>query len=264
MRIVFLTEIKRILSYRIDFWLQFVAGVLIQIGLAFFLWQALFERRGGVEIGGYGFRGLMFYYLMVPLVDRAIRGPEMSFIAPEIYEGTLSKYLIYPVPFFLYKFVTHFAQSFAFLFQFLLTLTVSLLIFGNPPEFRIGVGSMMMGIGAMASATVLYFSLSSIFECFAFWADNVWSLLVMLRLVIFFLGGGMVPLSMFPEGMVHILDYTPFPYLTSFPIRCLVGEIAMGEFLAGILKIVVWSALFAVIVRRFWRRGLLVYTGVGI
>jgi len=263
-RHVFVTEIKRMISYRFDFWIHFLSGIVVQFGLAYFLWDAIFTYRQIDSLGGYHFYGLMLYYLMVPLIDRIIRGPEMAFLSNEIYEGTLSRYLIYPVPVFAYLYVIHLAQGTIYLIQFVCVATLFVAFFPVPSEFHVTASSIAMGFASIFSASILYFLFASIFEAIAFWADNVWSLLVMLRLVIFFLGGGMIPLSFFPAVFSDLLSVTPFPYLTSFPIRCFQGVVTGDEFLLALLVEIGWSACFALFLKRIWKRGLLQYTGVGI
>ena len=263
MRTVFSSELKKMLSYRVDFWVQFPAMVLIQIALAFFLWDSIFELQNISSMNGYSFSGLMLYYLMVPLVDRILRGVDMRFISSEIYEGTLSRYLIYPVSFFLFKYLQHLAQSFISFLQFILTILLFVLIFGMPQEFEASLQNILMGTFLLFTASIMYFILASIFECVAFWADNVWSLLVMLRLTIFFLGGGMIPLNFFPEWSVDLLNYTPFPYMAYFPIRAYFGLIPLDEFIKGAGIITVWILFLILMLRHLWKRGLLSYTGVG-
>ncbi|MDH5656320.1 MAG: ABC-2 family transporter protein [Spirochaetia bacterium] len=260
---VFSSEIKKMLSYRVDFWLQFPALVLIQIFLAYFLWDSIFESRGASELGGYSFHGLMLYYLMAPLMDRILRGVELRFMSFDIYEGTLSRYLIYPVSFFLYKYIQHAAQSFISFLQFAVMLSLFAVIFHVPEEISLTLTSFLTGMMILVSASLMYFILASIFECIAFWADNVWSLMVMLRLTIFFLGGGMIPLNFFPDWSLEVLLYTPFPYMTYFPIRAFFGYLSVQEFYAGMTVIGSWILILSLSLRLIWKRGLLVYSGVG-
>lgn len=263
-RTVFSLELRKIMSYRADFWVHFLGNVLTQVALAFFLWKSIFEFMGVDELGGYDFSTLMLYYIMVPLVDRMVRGPEMNHIALEIYEGTLNRYLIYPVSFFGYKYTTHIAQSSIFSFQFIMAVIVYLLWFGVPEGVNLHWKGMLMGGGAVLTGTVLFFFLVASLEMVAFWADHVWSLLVMLRFILYFTGGGMIPLSLFPELLQKIVFYLPFPYLASFPIRCFIGRVTIDEYLLSIGIMAAWIVITAIIAAFVWRAGLKRYSGIGI
>ena len=62
-------------------------------------------------------------------------------------------------------------------------------------------------------------------EMVAFWHDSVWSLMAMLRMSLTLSGGGLIPLSLFPERARTVLALLPFSYLISFPIRCFLGQV---------------------------------------
>lgn len=264
MRQVFTLEIRKLMSYRVDFWSQFLGTIIAQIVAAYFLWKAIFDYRGVDELGGYSFGGLMLYYLLVPLVSYMIRGPEMGFMSQEIYDGTLNRYLIYPVSFFNYKFVAHLAASFMYSLQFILGLVLFVAIFGIPDGITISVTSLGMGFSFVLLAAYLYFVMASNLELIAFWADNVWSLLVLQRFFISLFGGAWIPLSFFPGWAQKLLDLLPYSYLASFPIRCFLGQISWQAWGLGLVVIVFWALFFTGVMRIVWRRGNLKYTGVGI
>ena len=98
----------------------------------------------------------------------------------------------------------------------------------------------------------------------AFWADNVWSLMVLNKLVLHFLGGGLLPLVFFPEAMQTILKLTPFPYLVSFPLRFLMGAINAVEMTTGFGVMLFWIVVLSLSANWIWRRGVKQYAGVGI
>jgi ABC-2 type transport system permease protein len=121
-----------------------------------------------------------------------------------------------------------------------------------------------MGGGAVLTGTLLFFFLVASLEMVAFWADHVWSLLVMLRFILYFTGGGMIPLSLFPDYFQSAVSYLPFPYLASFPIRCFMGRVGTEEYMASLGIMAVWIVITAIISRLIWRSGLKRYSGVGI
>lgn len=263
-RQVFSLQVRKFLAYRVDFWVNFVMTVGGNLAISYFLWRSLFDSRGVAEMGGYGFNGLIFYYLMVPLVDRMVRGPELSFISQDIYDGSLSRYLLYPVPFFRYKFAAFCAESFVSSVQLVLAVTVFVAALGVPSGVRLSVSGFVLGFALSAAAIVTYFVMVSILECVAFWADNSWSVIFSLRLCIFFFGGGLFPLTLLPETIQDALPWTPFPYFLSWPIRAFLGRLTFVEAGQGFAAMAAWTIAFAAILRIVWRKGLKGYTGVGI
>jgi ABC-2 type transport system permease protein len=257
-------EVRRILSYRVDFWIQFLGSVAAQLGVAFFLWRAIFSYRDVERIGEFSFGAMMLYYLLAPLVSRTVQGAEMGHIAEEIYEGTLTRYLIYPISFFRYKFAAHLAYTLLFMAQALCAAGLFMLFAGIPAEFRLTPATVAVAAAGMVGATYLYFVIIASIEAVAFWADNVWSLVVIVRFATGLLGGAMIPLSLFPPWAHQALSFLPFSYFISFPVRTLLGLNEPVDWVRGFLILGVWAIAATVILAAVWRRGAYRYTGVGI
>lgn len=257
-------EVRRMLSYRVDFWIHFIGGAAAQMALAFFLWSAVFEVRGVSALRGYDLKGILLYYLMVPLVDRLVRGSEMSYVSRDIYDGGLTRYLLYPVGFFGYRYAIFAAGILLFSFQAALALPAFVFLAGVPEGVVFSVGGFLAAAVLVLAAGAMHFFLATTIELAAFWADNVWSLLVLLRFGIYLLGGGMIPLEFFPDLLQDALVYSPFPYLFSVPIRLCLGSLPVSGLWPALGIVLGWAALFAALTAMVWRRGLLRYTGVGI
>ncbi len=261
---LFALEFKRAFAYRAEFWLGFVGNALSQFAVAYLLWAAVFAGIGAKEMNGFSLRDLALYYLLIPLVECVVMGAEMSHISDEIYGGTLTRYLLYPVSFFRFKYVSSLAQSLVFAGQMALVAAAFLFFFGIPPAFHLtGIG-FCLGALSVALGTVLYFALAACLEMIAFWADNVWSVMILNRLILHFLGGGLLPLVFFPSAIQSILGFTPFPYLISFPLRFLMGGMAADEAAFGFGVMVFWIGALYALAFWIWRRGSRQYSGVGI
>jgi ABC-2 type transport system permease protein len=260
---VYSVELRKAFAYRADFWVQVVASVATELAIAYFLWKAIFDHRGVSTLGGYTFAAMMLYYLLGNMTSKVLVGPEYGFMSTEIYEGSLTRYLVYPVSFFVYKFSAYFAKASVAMFQMLIMLTAFLAAFGLPEDSHVTGVSVAMGMVTVSAATLLYFSVASILEMVSFWADNVWSLMVMLRFSTMLLGGGVLPLSLFPDRYRELLEVLPFHFLVSFPVGTFMGRFTPGQWVIGLAGTFAWSALFLGIGGLVWKRGTMQYSGVG-
>jgi ABC-2 type transport system permease protein len=258
----YLTQLQKLVSYRAEFWIGFLGTLISQIGVAYFLWKAIFLARGTETLRGFTFGGMMLYYLLVPLVERVGHVQEMTGFSGEIYDGGLSRYLLYPVSYFRIKYAGNLAEATVYLVQLFLILLAYGLAFGLPAGFS--PVSILQGLAAMAASATLCFYLSAAVEMVAFWADNVWSLWILVRMAISLLGGGMIPLAFFPGWARAALAWLPFGSLIDFPIRCLLGKIGWGEWLLGLVSAFAWAGVFGAATAVLWRRGIKAYAGVGI
>jgi ABC-2 type transport system permease protein len=76
-----------------------------------------------------------------------------------------------------------------------------------------------------------------------------------------FLSGMVAPLVLFPDTVRQIVLWTPFPYLIYFPASLLTGH--PEHVVRGFVALVLWSAVFWVLNRWLWQRGLRQYSGMG-
>ncbi len=260
---VFKSEIRKVFAYRADFWIQYLFNIAAHIGVAYFLWDAIFKVNDVTEMQGYSFKGLMFYYLLVPLIGRIIFGSELGAIGREIYDGSLTRYLIYPVNFFKYKLAQYFAHSLVYSVQMIIAITIFILIFGVPGEVTFSAVTLLI-IPTLILSALLNFAVTTTLELFAFWADNVWTLLVMVRFSVGLLGGAMLPIAFFPEWGEAILRKLPFVYLTAFPADLMMGKVSVSQWAIGSVITILWAMLFFFFASRVWKAGNYKYTGVGI
>ena len=264
LRIVSLEARKR-MSYRADFWIHAVLGLASEMAIAYFLWAAIFRAVGTGEVAGFTFEGMVLYYLAVILLGKLVRGHERDLtIARDIYEGSLTRYLIYPSSYVLFKYAEHLGGLVPAVLQGFLFGALAVWWLDLPLDVQIDAGSLVRAAAMVFLANILAFLLRFPLQGVAFWADNVWSLNVMLRLATELFGGFLLPLSLFPDAAREVLDLLPFAYLFYYPVQTLLGRLSPEEWLTGMGIMAVWCLLVALLGAWVWARGHRVYTGVGI
>jgi len=259
-REAFKLEAKKIISYRVDFWMQFVVTALAEMIMAYYLWKNVFSPNSNETIGGYDFRKMIMYYLFVPFITRIVQSQNDWSTSREIYDGSLTRYLIYPISFTGYKFLQKSTFSLLSCVQMLLALA-AIQIF---VPLHLDLVHVFWGMIAALLGFVVYFYMNCMMELFAFWVDTVWSLGVMLRFIALFFGGAMVPLSLFPEKFQTVLKFTPFPYLFSQPIRIILGDVSYPDMLQSFGVCLVWLVPLMLLLNLQLTKGLKQYTGVGL
>jgi ABC-2 type transport system permease protein len=121
-----------------------------------------------------------------------------------------------------------------------------------------------MTVVSLWMANLVSFMIFVPLELVAFWADNVWSLGVMGRMIVVCLGGMMFPLTLFPLWAQELSRWLPFAYTFHFPVATLMGRVSFQEWIFGTGIAAAWCFLFSAIITLIWKRGMLRYTGVGI
>jgi ABC-2 type transport system permease protein len=259
------TEARKRMSYRADFWINALGAVAVNYSVYWSLTYALFHSSGQTLLGGFTMRGMVVYYIFAVLIGRFVQSNELQLGIPDdIYQGSLTRYLLYPVSYPAVKYAEQVGSLFPQLMQLIVLGTSLPFLIGIPPEIHISLSSIAMCAVSLMIANFLHFWMAFPVQSVAFWADNVWSLMVAERLLISILGGLMLPLSLFPEWARNVLAWLPFPYLFSLPVRTLIGSVGPAEWAKGIFISAAWCGIFAFAGRLVWRRGDRQYTGVGI
>lgn len=257
-------ELKKVFTYRVAFWIQYVFGTLTSIVVAYFLWRAIFDASATPLIQGYSFHGIVFYYVLGTLSSRITMGTAQGGVAQEIFDGTLTRYLLYPLSFIFYKYVTFVSQQLVAVGQLLLGLLLALALWDFPTNPSLSAGSLFVGLLTSLMVGSLFFTMTVCLELVAFWQDTVWNLLAMLRFIGTLLGGLMVPIVFFPTWGQRFTSLTPFPLIFSFPTRCFLGLVSPHEWTLMMLFFLGWLIVFSVLCLWIWTRGTRQYSGVGI
>lgn len=257
------TELRKILAYRSDFWINFLGQMLIQLFIARALWSAVFAANGVSEMRGLTLDKMTLYYLLAPLIMKTMMGENIGFLAREIYDGGINRYLVWPLKALQYKSLTFMTYSIFYLLQLNLMYLVARFFFDPVPYALADFQGALMGSGLILLASYTYFYIMSLCEMVAFWADNTWTLSVMLRFVASFLGGAFLPLSFFPETLVPVLKLLPFQAMISTPVNLYLGRASGVEALEAALTLLFWLPVLYGMSRLMWRKASYHYTGVG-
>ena len=255
-------ELQRRTIYGYDFWIKMFVPPLIQVVVSYYLWDAVYTTNNATIIGGYTFSQMMLYYVVAATMYQMAQ-PEIGLVLKDIYDGTLTKFLFYPLSFFQFKFITHAAQMIIVALQLVLGLSIYAAIFGVSSLGAVSLLSVIAGLLVSIGSGFLFFIFAACIEVVGFWVEAVWGLALMLQFVTNLLGGKLLPLSIFPEWLQTAIAWTPFPYMVSFPTRVFLNEVTGQEFLIGVLATGIWSAVLYGCATLLWNRGSYNYSGTG-
>lgn len=260
-RISFSLELRKILSYRFEFWLSSMGQITLNLFIPYFVWFSIFQSKGIQSLYGFNLKDYVFYYLCCYFTVKMLLATGSSGqISQEIYLGGLNKYLIYPLSFQRLKLMSFFAYVFFYGVQFFFALIIHKIIWGN----HVSIMSMMLYLLAVILSSLIAFYLICIIEYIAFWADNVWTLHVALRVMLNVLGGFYLPIFTFPDKFQALVYITPFPAMIYVPVGILMGFISTHFIFQLLLLQIFWIIILQKVATSLWNKGRLQYTGIGI
>lgn len=251
---------SNLLVYRTNFILMIVGPVLVFMFVKVSLWYSIFQGDMTKVIGNYTLSEMLSYHLWTMVVMLISRSYNFGKLSEDIRLGKVSTYLIYP--FSLWEFQ---AASFVgrFCVQFIIALFTLGTLFWVFPQFFPGVPleGFFKGLALCLVVGIFWFSLQYLIGLLAFWLEETWVIAVISETVFQLLSGNIIPLDLFPQWAEKLLAYTPFPYITFFPVKVFMG--AEVDFTSVIVNLIFWILLLNILVAMVWRIGLKLYTGAG-
>lgn len=254
----FLISIKKQTAYRLNFVLQIIGPAVVFFFIKYSLWNTIFSKNPGMEIGGYTFELMISYHLWSFIVSLIAQGHTALNLSLDIRYGRISTYLIYPFNF--WEFHTASFLGFQFL-QLIVALSSLIIFYATGILTHITPKFLILGFLCSFYVSLFWYVLQYLTGLIAFWLEETWILRVILQIITVFLSGAVIPLELFPKLAVKILEYTPFPYLTYYPVKIFQG--AEVNYISFFSIISVWMLLFVALNALIWRKGLRLYTAAG-
>lgn len=229
------------------------------------LWQTIYagNHRAG-ESGGFTLSEMIFYYLLVAVVDvmTAVNEDDWQ-IAADIRDGNISQFLLKPVDYLWYRLCLFFSGRIAFIAMAAVPLAVFIFCFRAyvvPPASSV---AMLVFPVSLILTALLQFFISYAMAMLAFWLLEISTLIFILFAFEYIASGHLFPLDVLPPLLKQILFLTPFPYQLYFPISVYLGRSAGTEMWQGLTIQFLWVLIAYVFARFMWRRGIRKYSAVG-
>lgn len=209
-------------TYRSEFWLSMV-GWIVRLLLAIFIWMAVFE--GKETVGSYNFSQMVSYFILMLIATNFIFSRIGFRIAEDIYTGDFANYLLKPISYAGYNIIVELGQNVLQMVLGFFVVTVPTLIFF--PQYLPAVDLLKIGI-ILIVMTFAYFMnalITFIIGMSGFWVTNANRLMYVYFAIITAISGLTVPLDLFPEAAVKIMDYLPFTYIFFYPVKVMIAEL---------------------------------------
>jgi ABC-2 type transport system permease protein len=201
--------------------------------------------------------------MMLFLLERFIEVHPQERISEDIRHGFLSAFLLKPFPYLLDRAVTTLGGK---LISFLVSTPALLLVFYLFREyFVIKTNSplIFLVILSILLSYALQLLLGLLIGLVAFWIQKVRNLFSFYYIAFSLLGGGTVPLALFPKTLQTLASILPFRYVYSLPLEIYFERLSLHAILFGVLIQVLWILITLVTLRFVWKRGLRYYSAVG-
>lgn len=259
---VFTTGLQNTFVYRWNFLLRSVFA-LVPLAGTVFIWRALFESRGE-EIRGFDFGQMIFYFLVVLLVDNLVTPTDDEWqIAAEIREGQINNFLSKPVDHMTYRASVFLSSRLLYTTVTILPVAAVFVWFRSFVALPSDPATWPVFFASLAMAAAIQFFIAYALAMLAFWILEVSTVVFILYSFEYYLSGRLFPLDVMPDGIRAVLMWLPFPYELYFPVAVFTEKVRGADLWAGLAIQAGWVVVMGLAARGMWRAGLRRYESVG-
>ena len=99
--------------------------------------------------------------------------------------------------------------------------------------------------------------------CFAFWFGEARSIVTAYNLGMLMISGQYIPIRLFPEKALAVIDWTPLRYLVDFPVSTAFGLFSLNEWLYNFLFSILWCVILTFTCFVIYKKGVSKYEAYG-
>lgn len=252
---------KAQLAWRADVVFNMICTVT-RILFAYLLWGAVFQGR--TTVGAFSFHGMLSYYIVSSfLFQLEMSGGVSGEINARIRNGTFSKYMVIPVGIERYFMAMELGVVLFYLAFDLAAAGLWVFVFRIRFVFTVD-GSVFVCAAVMAVLGMVFMvQLNYFLGLLTLKYQGIGTLLMIKDNLAALVTGSIVPLALFPQGVVEVMRLLPFYYVTYLPAMLVTGQ-CREEAARGLAVIACWCLVMQGLIHVVWRKYLRKYDGVGI
>ena len=255
--------IQNNLTYRVNYLTRTLFS-FIPLFAMLSLWRTIYASQEGQALSGYTAAQMIFYYLMVAVVDvlTAVNEDDWQ-IAADIREGNISQFLLKPVDYFWYRLCLFFAGRTTFITMACVPLGMFIYCFHQYFVAPAGGLALLAFLVSILFTALLQFCISYIMALLAFWLLEISTFIFILFAFEYIASGHLFPIDLLPSPLQHALFFTPFPSMLYTPISIYMGKMSGAGIGFGLLMQLLWLLLAYFLARFVWSRGIRRYAAFG-
>lgn len=259
-KVLFQVWLAHMTAYRGEIIIWMLVGMipLIMMGV----WIGKAQASGGSQ-GGFDSADFAAYFIGTWLANQMTVVWivwEMDF---QIRQGTLSSKLLRPIHPIWEFFASHVTERFVRLPPVFVLIGIAWWLAPKGTVLTPDVAHFLLFLVSITLAFLIRFTISSIFGTLSFWTESSTAFDELYYVLALFLAGSFAPLEFFPKVVQDVVQYTPFPYIISYPVQILTGKLPDSRLLEVLGLQCLWVLAFGLIAMWLWKIGIKKYGAVG-
>lgn len=242
------SEIKRLFAYPLIFFLREFLPFVAALPVPVLLWQNATPSDTQV-----------FWYFLFSMTAYQIFTPEPAYISREVYDGTVTRYFLYPHSFSSIIFSRYLGYLVCQLFLGLLFIILVAALWQLPVTLEGFLKFLLLTPFCVG----LSFLLFSLVEAVTLWLEDGWTFRVMLEVVAIFLAGRFLKLEHLPSIVEAVAQTLPFKFMAYIPSVALLNNLSWFEVSVITVQGLAWLLVLSYVFHLFLNEGLRHFSAFG-
>lgn len=231
--------------------MNYILGLLstcLQLFITCAIWRALYAGEGSVNNISYGM--VVTNFIISIGLSSAFAFDDFA-VQRKVSDGTITIDFLKPIDYRLNLFAGSLGNIvFNLLMNFFPVLCIAVIFVGM--EKPSSVIDFLCFLVSVVLGFLVLWGVSLIVQMTTFWIINIWSLSVLKNLLVTVFSGMAVPLWFMPEGLLKIVNCTPFASIYFDSVKIYLGQLGADEILFSYGKQSVWIIVLFLIGNVMW------------
>lgn len=255
MRAIFLDNLEY--PGEVFYWLILA---MIPLFVMSYVWLSVY--RDTSQINGFSLSAMVTYYFVTMIVGR-LTGHSAFRLADMVNDGKVSSILLRPIGLMRFLFFESFGGRLINLIISIPPIVFVYFLIKQYITFPQSSEIIFQFLLSVVGSVLIYYSLGFTLGLISFWTLEIGSIFYFYYGLANFLGGGLIPISFFPEQFKQVLSYLPFSYIYYFPASIYLGKMSDFQIWTGILICFIWVIFINFINIKILKMGIKKYSSFG-
>ena len=234
--------------YRSEFWMRFIAILVGMYGITF-VWHTLYQQSPGAF--NVSAAQMITYGVLARALDLMLDvGPEW-YISEQVRSGKIDSDLMKPLDFQLYM-LARSSGEMLFSLGILAIPTMAIGYFAFGLILPATAQAALMFAASVLFAFLVFFNIGFLFGLLSIITQDIRSIGWAYYSVVYFAAGQLVPLWLFPDWLLRVVEWLPFQSIYYIPVSIYIGTFSGAAAWRALGTQLFWVVALAVVARLAW------------
>jgi len=243
-------NVKNRISFQAEIIIMIMRNLLI-MSIFVQLYSATFRAAQATQFGGLNLQQILWLLIIIRMLDRGYS--TVTLVNNEIKSGEITYTINRPYSYILFHYASYWGTALPNIFIDIISNLIPAYFLIGP--IHVSSSAFMIFVLVAFLGLTLEFLLQIIIGLAAFWMENTVGLRWILHKSTIILGGLLIPIAMYPDGLQRMIQFLPFASIYYDPALLMVN-FNFALFLKIVCVQILWIVILGFVALKIFRQGI--------